>query len=331
MRRTYPQMKAVWVLPKDHPPPHPDVRVVRRDTTAYLQALARAAYWVDNQTFPRYARKRPGQRYLQTWHGIPLKKMGRDNLGEKLPKQSPDRGVGAWDELIVPNPYFERTFVPAFDYHKGLIRYGTPRNDPLVDGSLGREQARRALDLPQDARVILYAPTFREGNSSRRVAVTVPFDVTSLLESLDDNAFVLLRPHYLNRIKVPPAARHRTLDVSSVEDVNLLYLAADVLVTDYSSVMFDFALLRRPIVFYTYDYTEYVASRGTYFDLIDAAPGPFATTTDELVAAVADVLRSPERYAEKYDRFLAEYCGHEDGKASHRAVRRLIDGGEVSA
>jgi CDP-glycerol glycerophosphotransferase len=325
MRRTHPHLKAVWVLPKGHPPPHPDVKVVRRGTGAYMHALARAAYWVDNQTFPRYVRKRPGQRYLQTWHGIPLKKMGRDKLGERLPKQLPDRGTGAWDELVVPNPYFEQTFVPAFDYRKGLVRYGTPRNDVLVDGSLTVEQARRELDLPLGARVILYAPTFREDNSNRRVPVTVPFDIAALLESFDDDTYVLLRPHYLNRISVPATARHRTLDVSKVEDVNLLYVASDILITDYSSVMFDYALLRRPIVFFTYDYTEYLASRGTYFDLIDAAPGPLARTTDELVAAVHEVVATPGRYAAKYEEFLASYCGDEDGTASERAVRRLLD------
>ena len=325
MRRTHPHLKAVWVLPKGHPPPHPDVRLVRRGTGAYMHALARAAYWVDNQTFPRYVRKRPGQRYLQTWHGIPLKKMGRDKLGERLPKQLPDRGTGAWDELVVPNPYFEQTFVPAFDYRKGLVRYGTPRNDVLVDGSLTVEQARRELDLPLGARVILYAPTFREDNSNRRVPVTVPFDIAALLESFDDDTYVLLRPHYLNRISVPATARHRTLDVSKVEDVNLLYVASDILITDYSSVMFDYALLRRPIVFFTYDYTEYLASRGTYFDLIDAAPGPLARTTDELVAAVHEVVATPGRYAAKYEEFRASYCGDEDGTASERAVRRLLD------
>ena len=324
MRRLHPEKKAVWVLPPGHRPPHPDVTVVRRGTLAYMRALARAAYWVDNQTFPRYVRKRPGQRYLQTWHGIPLKKMGKDKLGVRLPVQRPDRGTGAWDALVVPNPYFEQTFVPAFEYERELVRYGTPRNDVLVDGSLTREQARQALDLPADATVVLYAPTFREDNADREVAVTVPFDVEALLEGLGENAYVLLRPHYLNRIKVPLSRRHSTLDVSKVEDVNLLYLAADVLVTDYSSVMFDYALLRRPIVLFAYDYTEYLAGRGTYFDLVEAAPGPMVRTTEELVEAVAGVLADPGPWAERYERFLTDYCGQEDGRASERAVRALL-------
>ncbi|WP_406831861.1 CDP-glycerol glycerophosphotransferase family protein [Pedococcus sp. KACC 23699] len=326
MRRMHPEKKAVWVLPRGHVPPHSDVTVVRRGTLAYLRALARATYWVDNQTFPRYVRKRPGQRYLQTWHGIPLKKMGKDKLGVRLPPQRPDRGTGAWDELVVPGPYFERTFLPAFDYRGGLVKFGTPRNDALVDGSVTRADARRALDLPQDATVVLYAPTFREDNADKEVAVTVPFDVEALLDGLGDDAYVLLRPHYLNRISVPVSRRYNTLDVSKIEDVNVLYLAADVLITDYSSVMFDYALLGRPIVLYTYDYTEYLAGRGAYLDLVDAAPGPMVSSTEDLVRAVIGVLDDPSPWAERYERFLADYCGQEDGHASERAVEALITG-----
>ena len=329
MRRTHPDMRAVWVLPERHAAPAADVEVVQRDTLPYLKALARAAYWVDNQTFPGYVRKRPGQRYLQTWHGIPLKKMGRDKVGTELPEQQPDRGVGAWDELVVPCPYFERVFVPAFDYRKGLVRYGTPRNDALVDGSLTSEQARRALDLPLDARVLLYAPTFREDNRGSKVRVTPPFDPAELLGELgDDNTYLLLRPHYLNRIAVSKHARYRTLDVSRIDDVNLLYHAADVLITDYSSVMFDFALLRKPMVFYTYDYAEYVSTRGTYVDLKEVAPGPFVTTTAELVEALRRTDADQALYDPAYSAFLEEYCGHEDGKASRRAVERLLNHGE---
>nr|WP_240977928.1 CDP-glycerol glycerophosphotransferase family protein [Knoellia sp. DB2414S] len=329
MRRLHPQMKAVWVLPPDHEPPHPDVEVVERGSAAYRRVLARAAYWVDNQTFPSYIRKRPEQRYLQTWHGIPLKKMGHDEPGAPPPPPQPDRGVGAWDELCVPNRYFEETFVPAYRYAGGLVRYGTPRNDALVDGSMTQQEARRLLDLPQDARVVLYAPTFRQDNRSKRLAVEVPFDVEAFLEGMDDNTYLLLRPHYLNRIRVPASVRHRTLDTASVEDVNILYHAADVLVTDYSSVMFDYALLRKPIVFYTYDYGEYLATRGTYFDLLEVGPGPFVTTTRELVAAVASAQTDRAEYAAKYQHFLERYCGDEDGSASERAVRALL--GEAGA
>ena len=328
MRRLHPELRATWVLPAGHPAPHKGVPVVERGSLGYLKALARAAYWVDNQTFPGYVRKRPEQRYLQTWHGIPLKKMGRDEPDRPLPEKRPDRGVGAWDELVVPNPYFEKTFVPAYDYTGGLVRHGTPRNDALVDGSLTMVEARRKLDLPQDARVVLYAPTFRQDNRNARVPVIAPFDLEALLEELGDNTFLLLRPHYLNRMNVPGAIRHRVLDASGIEDVNVAYMAADVLITDYSSVMFDYALLRRPIIYYTYDYNQYMATRGTYVDLREVGPGPFVITTESLVGALRTALNDREThndtYGAKYDIFLEQFCGREDGRASERALKALL-------
>ncbi|GGN04016.1 hypothetical protein GCM10009721_34270 [Terrabacter tumescens] len=325
MRQLRPDLKSVWVLPKDTPPPHPDTRTVVRGSRQYLLALAQASYWVDNQTLPAYVRKRPGQRYLQTWHGIPLKRMGKDVLGWDLPERLPDRGIGAWDHLVVPNPYFAETFVPAFAYEGKQVRWGTPRNDVLVNGTLTREEARRLLDLPDDAKIVLYAPTFRESLRDKRSKVTLPFDVDGLLEALGPEYFLLLRPHYLNKIHVPGTARYRAIDASTVQDVNLLYIAADVLVTDYSSVMFDFALLGKPMIFHTFDYDEYLMTRGTYFDLRAEAPGPFTTTTDELVAALRSAESGTTEHAAAYDRFLERFCGMEDGHASERAVLALLE------
>lgn len=327
LRRLRPDLSFVWALPDGHEPPAPGVKVVRRGSPAYLRALARASYWVDNQTFPAYVRKRPGQRYLQTWHGIPLKRMGRHIEGAEVLEQLPDRGIGAWDQLVVSSDYFERTLAEAFSFRGERLRYGTPRNDVLVNGTLTREQARVRLDLPADARVVLYAPTFRESAPGRKHAVTVPFDVPAVLDGLGEDTYLLLRPHYLNRVHVPPAARYRAIDVGSVEDVNLLYVAADVLVTDYSSVMFDFALLRKPMVFYTYDYEEYLATRGTYFDLREEGPGRFAADTEALIDALHTAEEDRTAMESTYERFIARYCGQEDGLAAERVALRLLDGG----
>lgn len=324
LRQLRPDLRSVWVLPAGAVAPSPDVEVVQRGTIAYLRALARATYLVDNQTFPHYFRKRQGQHYLQTWHGIPLKRMGHHIDGHELKPLQPDRGVGAWDHLVVPNDYFEKTLVDAFSFRGDLVRYGTPRNDVLVNGTMTRADARALLDLPADARIVLYAPTFRENNRNRKHAVSVPFDVQAVLDGLGPDAYLLLRPHYLNRIKVPPATRYRAINVAAVEDVNLLYLAADVLVTDYSSVMFDFALLRKPMVFFTYDYDDYLATRGTYFDLREAAPGRFAEDTGQLVTALKTADSDLESLRLVYDEFLARYCGREDGNASERAALALL-------
>lgn len=325
LREIRPDLQRTWVLPRGHRAPSPGDRVVQRGTYRYLLALARASFLVDNQTFPGYFRKRAGQRYLQTWHGIPLKKMGID-VGDSAQltaeAASGDRGVGAWDQLVVPCPYFEDVFVPAFQFRGELVRYGTPRNDPLVTGAIDRTDVLRRLDIPTDKKVVLYAPTFRTDQNRR--PISLPFNIRQFVEGLGPDWVLLLRPHYLNRIHVPGGVRTSVLDVSGVEDVNDLYVAADVLVTDYSSVMFDYALLRKPIVYYTYDYEEYLGKRGVYFDLKDVGPGPFVQTTEELVHAVRDALTHQHRYDQDLEKFIDRYCGREDGMASRRAALALL-------
>lgn len=327
LRRTNPEMTAVWVLPPGHESPAPDVPVVQRGSVAYLRELARAAYWVDNQGFPGYARKRSGQRYLQTWHGIPLKRMGRHIPRVNLPAQRPDTGVGSWDVLVSPSSYFERVFIDAYEYTGALVRGGTPRNDRLVDGSLGASEARALLDVPDGVPVVLYAPTFRERSATGRKRMAPLFDLEEFVAGLDPLTVVLLRPHYLNAIPVPRDLRLRVLDVSSVDDINTVYLAADLLITDYSSVMFDYALLDRPIVFHTPDLHEYLTLRGTYVDLVSVAPGPFTRTTAELAAAVRHALDHPDERSVDRARFVADFCPDEDGKASARAVAALLESG----
>ena len=323
--RRRPDITSVWVLPEGHESPGAGCRVVTRDSYGYLWALARARYLVDNQTFPRYVAKRPGQRYLQTWHGIPLKRMGQD-IGDpavlEKEERGLDRGVGAWDHLVVPCPYFEEVFVPAFRFTGERVRYGTPRNDPLARGAIDAESVRLRLDIRAGKRVLLYAPTFRESNRDKRSPITLPFDAQALSEGLGPEWIILLRAHYLNRVHVPGAVRTSVLDVSDFEDVNDLYSVADVLVTDFSSSMFDFAVTRKPIAFYIHDYEEYVMSRGTYFDLRAEAPGPIVDSSQELAEVVQEMVDSAP--TEAYVRFLKKYCGWEDGGASARAVTALL-------
>lgn len=325
LSRRRPDLRSVWVLPAGHPAPAPRTHVVQRDSYGYLWALARGRYLVDNQTFPRYFAKRKGQTYLQTWHGIPLKRMGQD-IGDpavlEREERGLNRGVAAWDHLVVPNPYFERVFVPAFRYTGNLVRYGTPRNDPLARGSFDHEVLREHFDIRPGKKILLYAPTFRAENRSKQRAVPLPFDIRELTKSLGPDWVILLRAHYLNRFDVPGAVRSSVLDTTDIEDVNEVYAAADVLVTDFSSSMFDFAVTGKPIVYFIQDYREYAMTRGMYFDLRNEAPGPMVDTTAELAKAVQQAVDDAPHPA--YQPFVDAYCGREDGQASRRAVDALL-------
>jgi CDP-glycerol glycerophosphotransferase len=312
------------------PGAHPQVpaRVIQRHTFPYSEVVARARFVVDNQGLPAWVTKRPEQYHLQTWHGTPLKRMALHKLenSHALPETvARITGEAAWDALVSPSDYFERTLVDSYRYTGALIRGGTPRNDVLINHPDPDEALLRRLDLPPDRKVVLYAPTFREDVKNARRAARVLFDLERWVEELGDTHYLLLRPHYLNRFEIKPVHAPYLMDVSHVDEVSDLYRVSQLLVTDYSSVMFDYAWLDRPIVIYAPDYETYTQdTRGTYFDLRADPPGPFCETQDELHDLVRTADEDGEDRLQRLKAFRDRYCGTEDGKAAARVVDHLL-------
>jgi CDP-glycerol glycerophosphotransferase len=308
-------------------------RLVKRDSWRYLHDLARAEFWVDNQGLPRMYTRRRETTYVQTWHGTPLKRMGFDSPALERASAATRRMHKAmmrrWSALLVPSQYFVDTFVKSYGYEGRLVRKGLPRNDLLVRG-VGQEwlDAKKAeLGLPRDRRLVLYCPTFRDRARRLATAYDLAFDIEQVRRALGDDVFLLLRPHYLDKLKWSDRYLPFAADVSRHHDVTELMLLADVLVTDYSSVMFDFANTGKPMVFFTYDYEDYVRDeRGTYFDLPDVAPGPMVETTEALIEALRAVDDSVEKYAEKYAEFRERFCEYETGRAAEAVVDEFFRG-----
>lgn len=324
-----PETKVIWatdgiaVTAEDFP----DVKLVRRNSFAYLLALATSARLVDNQSLPSYFVKRQGQRYLQTWHGIPFKRMGVD-----LPAENPLRAMKQlaqhsekWDGLCVASPYFEEVFVPAFGYKGELVKYGSPRLDALVRGEIEASAVKRRLGIPEHAKVVLYCPTFRPGSwKSGKARMYLNFD--RWIEDLGKDVVLLVRAHYLNRFEIEPSQTKQCLDVSSYGDISELYAVADVLITDYSSVMFDFAVLDRPIVVLAPDYERYTQQApGSYFDLRETPPGALVENVDEIYDVVRSELEET-KFSSELAQFRKLYAGYEDGHAAKRAVDFLMEG-----
>jgi CDP-glycerol glycerophosphotransferase len=303
--------------------------LVRRNSWRYYYALARAEVWVDNQGFPRQFTKRPETTYIQTWHGTPLKKMGFDEpqLGRMSPEKSREHQamIDRWDHLVVPSEYFVDTFVRSYKYRGNLVRAGLPRNDPLVAADEADLRALKdRLELPHDRRIVLYAPTFRDDLRRRGEPFELELDLDLMRELLVQDYFFLIRTHYLDRLKLHGRHTPIAANVSNHDDVTELMLASDLLVTDYSSIMFDYANLRRPMIFFTYDHDEYVSIRGTYFTLRDEAPGPVVSTNEELAEALRSADNLSERYRDRYDAFVARYCEYQTGTASEEIVSSLF-------
>jgi CDP-glycerol glycerophosphotransferase len=325
------ELTKVWAYTgKIHSHDQNTVRVARL-SPEYFWHLGRAKYWVNNQNFPSYLKRRPDGVYLQTWHGTPLKRMlhdldtihGRDGgYVERVTE-----AARQWSVLASPSPYATTVMRSAFHYTGPVVEQGYPRNDvffrPEADDVARR--VRRQLGIAAGATVVLYAPTFRDDQPAghNRFSFALPLDLERFARELGPDVVLLLRMHVLVRggSPVPESLAGRVHDVSAYPEIQELYLASDVLVTDYSSVFFDYAALRRPMIFYAFDLDAYRDKlRGFYLDYATELPGPVVTTEDELYAALGDLPGVVARYARRYDDFLARFAPHDDGHAAERVV-----------
>lgn len=333
LRRTGRPVTAVWAYassPKGFPD---DAVLVRRGSWAYFLALARARFWVDNQGFPEGLRKRPETTYIQTWHGSAFKLMGLDQprlkSGPAAERDRLRRMVERYDCFLVRSRHDAETLCAGLGVCSELLPAGYPRNDPLVNGvdgdpELAAEVAslRASLGLDGGRRAVLYAPTFATGPKGRPVKLLdPPVDPDVFARELEDEYVLLVRPHYLCRANVPPGARAVMRDVGAVPDVTPLLLLADALVTDHSSIMFDFALLDRPIILHLPDGRDRTAG---YFDLDLHGPGPITRTEEELVAALAGLDAVDAAHAARRRAFAARFGEHDRGTAARTVVDRYF-------
>lgn len=272
----------------------------------------------------RFAR-REGQVVLQTWHGTPLKR-----LALHRPRFDPRRALAVfresrrWNVLLAQNPYAADVLRKAYAFlTRPIWVEGYPRNDVLVTGD--PSTVRAALGIGDHERVLLYAPTWRDD----RPELVDFLDPAALAASA--NAVVLVRGHSRTLDAGRDAVGPRVIDVTGYPDVSRLLLAADALITDYSSVMFDFSVTGKPMYFLVPDLEHYRGElRGFYFDLVAHAPGPVVRTQDDLEAALADD-GVAAGYRERYDVWRAKFNARDDGHAAERVVARIIDAGWVDA
>ncbi|MGW8330326.1 bifunctional glycosyltransferase/CDP-glycerol:glycerophosphate glycerophosphotransferase [Streptomyces sp. NPDC055897] len=336
MRRRGLDFEAIWSYTgsqKDFPK---DATLVRRWSLPYLKALAQAEFWVDNQGFPLKLAKRPETTYIQTWHGSALKRMGFDLAELKAmtrgQQQEQQAALDRFDRFLVRSEHDVRTLAKAFRLpERALLRVGYPRNDSMVrlrrrelaEGSVERGPLAAELGIPADKKVLLYAPTFRRSSGGQQFEL--PFDVARFAEEFGDQYVLLVRAHYLNHVVLPPTVRGSVIDVSNLHDVGPIMELADALITDYSSVMFDYALLDRPMLFFAYDYEEYAhESRGTYFDLKKAAPGPVFTTEEEFYAAVKSLDAQALEHAPARRQFVDRFGEYDTGNAAESIVDQFF-------
>ncbi|MGP3775927.1 bifunctional glycosyltransferase/CDP-glycerol:glycerophosphate glycerophosphotransferase [Streptomyces sp. SDT5-1] len=338
-RRLAPHIKPVFLVDERHADTRlpDDVERVVIGTSRYWEVMATAKYTFNNVNFEMAVEKRPGTVHVQTQHGTPLKRMGVDLV--EYPAAAAAAGslakllqrVDRWDFNISSNHHSTEVWERAYPGAYESLDVGYPRNDAYYTSTAADVAAiRRRLGVPDGKVAVLYAPTHRD----YRTEFLPQLDLAAFCRDIGDGFVVLLRAHHsyagapaLERL-LRSGALIDVTDHPSTEDV---CLAADALVTDYSSIMFDYANLDRPVVVYADDWDVYRETRGVYFDLVDAPPGPVARTQDELTAAFRDGAWQGAESERLRGAFRRRFCQFDDGFAAERVVRRVLLGEPAAA
>lgn len=303
----------------------------------YLYYMATAAFWIFDARCPVFIRKRKNVSYLQTWHGTPLKKLAldMDNVymaGEKSIEEYKENfrnNAKTWDYLISQNPFSTGVFRRAFDYKGRILETGYPRNAVLFAKNNAADIAdiKKSLGIPADKRVMLYAPTWRDDEASGigKYHFSGRLDMKKMHEAFAKDTVMIIKYHYLVVDDTDWSEYGDFVHIfDQTVDISYLYLVSDILITDYSSVMFDYSLLGRPMYFYCYDIEKYKNKlRGFYFDFENMSPGPISETTEELIS---DIINERSlQYADRYDEFKKTYNPWDGIDSSKKVLRAFLN------
>lgn len=339
LKSEFPEYILIWSVDKKHFNNFKgtNAKIIKRFSIKWLYYMNRSKYWISNSRLPLWIPKPKHTIYIQTWHGTPLKRLANDMEEVHMPGTDTERykknftyEASKWDYLISPNTYSTEIFKRAFNYNNKIIESGYPRNDFIVNNNNEKtiNKLKSQFKLSTDKKIILYAPTWRDNqfHGKGRYKFDLQLDLDKLRKEIGDQYIILLRLHYLVAENLDLTGYEDfVFDFSKHEDIRELYLVADMLITDYSSVFFDYANLKRPMLFFVYDIEEYRDTlRGFYFDFEKRAPGPLVKTTDELIAEINKIEEHGFTPSENIQAFYDKFCYLEDGRASERVVKEIF-------
>jgi CDP-glycerol glycerophosphotransferase (TagB/SpsB family) len=265
-------------------------------------------------------RRRSGQRVLQTWHGTMLKRLALDRDPGLRTRIAVKRESARWDAMLAQNPYSAAIFASAYAPPGPIWQEGYPRNDVFAHPARVAGVCR-AIGVPGDARIVLYAPTWRDD----RTEMVDYVDLTTFAGRLGRDHVLLVRGHSRTIRYGHDLEADRLIDVTGYPNMADLLQLADVFVTDYSSTMFDVVGTDTPLIFFTPDLAHYSTDlRGFYFDLLAEAPGPVVQTRDELLEAIRAADAAAPAFATQRAAWRARFTPRDDGSAGARVVQRLI-------
>ena len=306
-----------------------NIKIVNYRNTQALKELATAKIWIDNQWKLYHCKKglqkKEQQYYIQTWHGsLGIKKIGKDSPCDSINNNEHFAQIDTnMIDYLISNSTFEDNIYKNRFSNNGIIKkFGHPRNDIFFHKNNIKEYILKALKLNLDTKIILYAPTFRNThvrNYSSCFNINYEQIITQL-EKQTNNKYVLLQRMHPETDTQKKSNNNKIINVSNYPDMQELLVSADILISDYSSCMFDFMLSRKPCFIYATDIEEYNTERGFYYPL-ESTPFPIATNNDELIKNIENF--DNDKYQTKVEEFLKEKGCMEDGHASERVVNLI--------
>lgn len=339
MSVNYPGYRLLWSVDKKHVQYFRDNEIpfVTRLSLSWLIYMSKATLWITNCRLPLWIPKAKGTTYLQTWHGTPLKRLANDMDEVHMPSTNTAQykknfilEADKWDFLVSPNRYSSDIFKRAFQFNGNLLETGYPRNDFLYSHNNESDQTelKQRLGIPLDKKVIFYAPTWRDNDyhAQGKYKFSLQFDCDEMYNALSEDYVIILRLHYLIADNLD-LSKYKGFfyDFSKHDDIRDLYTISDMLITDYSSVFFDFANLKRPMIFYVYDIENYRDNlRGFYIDFEREAPGPLVKTTSELISEINHCAGNNFNDIYNTQEFRDRFCYLEDGTASQKVSDEII-------
>lgn len=316
------------------------LKIVKTKTSEYYKYISMSKYWIVNSIMDESITKKKNQIYVQCWHGTPLKRLRYDievngavlNTIDEIRKRN-DRDASKFDYFISPSKYCTEKFTSAFNLvalgkKDIIIEEGYPRNDSLFNKNKKNiDEIKEKLGIPKNKKVICYLPTFRDNQHTSGVGYTydLAIDFDSLKKKFSKDYVILFRPHYFIANKIDLSKyKGFVYNVASYDEINDIYLVSDLLITDYSSVFFDYANLKRPVLFYMYDFDDYKNNLRDFYISLDELPGPIVKTQKELEKCISNVDKSITEFKDTYQKFNDKYNYLDDGNASERVIRVIF-------
>ncbi len=311
VKKDYPEYTCIWIVNDTNKYSIEGAIQVRRLSFRYFLYVSRAKYIINNSRMPHFFKKRKEQIFLQTWHGTPLKRLAHDMEKNVMPQTDKEKylknfsnDVKNWDILISPNTYATKRFKTAFKVNEQILEVGYPRNESLYEIDTNKiEKLKAKYNIKPDEKVVLYTPTYRDNNNEGTGVYKQEIALDLKMLSNIKNIKVLLRLHYLVSQDLNLNNYQNIIDVSDVNDINELYIISDALLNDYSSTMFDYLILEKPLILFPYDLEEYTNDiRGFYMDY-NKLPGEIIESTERLI----EIIENLELYSQIWKDDLIEF------------------------